>query len=215
MRPELGSVRVLCAWSCANWFWLVGLGAKMDKEWNWYALWTYARAEQTVDRSLKSRGFRTFFPHTSNWVVGTSNTKSKLVVSPYFSQYLFVGFRDSEQKRFDLVSTAPGVRNLVRAASGEPFSMPWPVMRELMRKTDGSGLICKGEEQIRPRFEVKIGDRIRIGENAAFFGLLAEVTKIDKTGKLVTELEACGRVVRVSLNAANVAEIIPKNQVVA
>ena len=65
--------------------------------------------------------------------------------------------------------------------------MPWPVMRELMRRTDGSGLICKGEEQIRPRFEGKKGDRIRLGEKTAFFGLLAEIAKIDKSGRLVAE----------------------------
>jgi transcription antitermination factor NusG len=186
----------------------------MDKEWKWYALWTYARAEESVDRSLRCRGFRTFFPRTSNWIV-ISNAKSKLVVRPYFSQYLFVGFRDSDPKRFDLVNTTPGVRSLVHAPGGEPFPMPWPVVRELMRRTDGSGLICKGEERIRPRFEGKVGDRIRIGENTAFFGLLAEVAKIDKSGNLVAELEACGRVVSVSLNAADVAEIIPKDQVAA
>ena len=180
----------------------------MSQEWNWYALWTHARAEQIVDRILRCRGFKTFFPHTSHWIE-TSNTKSKLIVKPYFSQYLFVGFRDSEPKRFDLVNTTPRVRSIVHAAGGEPFPMPWPVMRKLMRRADGSGLICKGEERIRPRFEGKKGDRVRIGENTAFFGLLAEVAQIDKSGRLVAELEACGRVVRVSLSAANVSEIIP------
>jgi transcription antitermination factor NusG len=186
----------------------------MDNEWNWYALWTYARTEESVDRILRCRGFSTFFPHTANWIE-TSNSKSKLVVRPYFSQYLFVGFRDSEPTRFDLVNTTPGVRGLVHAPGGEPFPMPWPVMRELMRRTDGSGLICKGEEQIRPRFEGKKGDRIRLGEKTAFFGLLAEIAKIDKSGRLVAELEACGRMVRVSLNTTDVAEIILKDQVAA
>jgi transcription antitermination factor NusG len=186
----------------------------MDKEWKWYALHTYARKEESVDRILNDRGFQTFFPHTSNWIA-ISNGKPKLVLRPYLPQYLFVGFRDSEPKRFDLVNTTPGVRGLVHAAGGEPFPMPWPVMRELMRKTDGTGLICKGEERIRPRFDGKTGDRIRIAENTAFFGLLAEVAKIDKSGRLVAELQACGRVVRLSLNAANVAEIIPKYQLAA
>src|SRR5262249_677502 len=160
---------------------------------------------KSVDRILSDQGFQTFFPHTSNWIV-ISNHKSKLVVRPYFSQYLFVGFRDSEPKRFDLVNMTPGVRSLVHAPGGDPFPMPRPVMGELMKKADPFGLICKGEEQIRPRFEGRIGDRVRLG--AAFFGLLAEVAKIDKAGKLVAELEACGRIVRVSLNTADVAEII-------
>lgn len=184
----------------------------MDKDWNWFALWTYARAEESVDRNLRCRGFRTFFPRTSNWI-GINNAKSRLVERPYFSQYLFVGFRDAEPKRFDLVNTAPGVRSLVHAPGGEPFPMPWPVMRELMCRTDGSGLICRGEERIRPRFEGKVGDRIRIGD--ALFGLLAQVAKIDKSGKLVAELEACGRIVSVSLDASDVAEIIPKVQTAA
>jgi transcription antitermination factor NusG len=182
----------------------------MDKEWKRYALHTCAQKEDSVHHILVDRGFRTFFPHTLNW--SRSKTKSKLLVRPYFPQYLFVGFRDCEPKRFDLVNMTPKVRGLVHAPGGEPFPMPWPVMRELMRRTDGSGLICKGEEQIRPRFEGKTGDRIRIGENTAFFGLLAEVAKIDKSGRLVAELKACGRVVRLSLNAAAVAEIIPKHQ---
>jgi transcription antitermination factor NusG len=180
----------------------------MDKE--WYALQTFARKEQSVDRILNDLGFRTFFPHISNWAI--SNGKSRLVVRPYFPQYLFVGFRDSKPKRYDLVNTTPGVRGLVHAPGGEPFPMPWPVMRELMRKTDGTGLICKGEERIRPRFDGKAGDRIRIRENTAFFGLLAEVAKIDKSGKLVAELRACARPIRPSLNAAAVAKIIPKHQ---
>ncbi len=181
---------------------------------NWFAVMTRARAEEAVDRSLRRQGFKTFFPHTSNWV-GASTSKSRLSVRPYFSRYLFVGFRDDEQKRLDLVNDTFGVCTVVYAPVGAPFPIPWPVMRELMRRTDGSGLICKGEEQIRPRFEGKIGDRIKIGENTAFFGLLAEVAKIDTAGKLVAELEACGRVVRISLNAADVAEIIQKDQVAA
>jgi len=180
----------------------------MDKEWKWYALHTYAQKEKSVDRILSDRRFRTFFPHTSNWIA-TSNGKSKLVIRPYFPQYLFVGFRDCEPKRFDLVNMTPGVRGLVHAPGGEPFPMPWPVMRELMKRSDSYGLIWKGEEHIRPRFEGRIGDRVRLRDNTAFFGLLTEVAKIDKSGKLVAELEACGRVVRVSLNA-DVAEIIPK-----
>jgi len=186
----------------------------MDKERKWFAVHTYAQKEKSVDRILSDRGFRTFFPHTSNWIA-ISDSKSKLVVRPYFSQYLFVGFRDSEPKRFDLVNMTPGVRSLVHAPGGQPFAMPWPVMRELMKRADPFGLIWKGQEQIRPRFEGRIGDRVRLGENTAFFGLLAEVATIDKAGKLVAELEACGRIVRVSLNAADVAEIIPKNQAAA
>src|SRR5262245_30962754 len=79
---------------------------------------TYARKEVSVDRILNDRGFQTFFPHTSNWIA-ISNGKSKLVLRPYFPQYLFVGFRDSQPKRFDLVNTTPGVRGLVHAPRSE------------------------------------------------------------------------------------------------
>jgi transcription antitermination factor NusG len=168
---------------------------------HWLAVMTQPRAEAMAERHLRRQGFRTFFPHTCEWV-GLNNTKARLKKRPYLPRYLFVNLKDG-QSVYDINAT-PGVSATVYAPGGIAFPIPAIVMKRLMAlAVDVSGMIVL-TESAKPKFPGKVGDFVRLAETSAFFGFLAEVCRIDDNGKMVVALERFGSM---TINHTDVGEV--------
>lgn len=92
----------------------------------------------------------------------------------------------------------------------EALSIPQAIVAELMRRADQNGEIemQKGKEV----FPGKKGDKIKFSESSPLFGFIAEIQRVDITGKLVVVLDKMlGSEREVLVNRADVGEIIKQN----
>lgn len=162
----------------------------------WYAVYTAPRAEYLADRTLRALGYKTFFPHTVE-LVQQSKRKSRFVKVAYLSNYLFVAFRperrhlESAYQVNNAVVDEDGRKkaSLVMAgtdANGDkaPFPIPMSVMNPLMELCDHvSGQVIFVQDVPRTKWNWAVGDRVRIAEGNALFGLFAAVEEIFDNGE--------------------------------
>jgi transcription antitermination factor NusG len=178
----------------------------------WYAVHTLSRCEDLAERSLKAKGYPTFFPHTPEWV-GKDKYRLRLVKRPYLSRYMFVGLTAQHHvggcPNLYPINDANGVATVVYAPGGIPFPINPVVMEELMERADPLGAIM-GKPKKHPRFKGRIGDYVKLSETTAYFGFLAEVARIDDNGKLLILLETFGRKVPTLIRPEDVSEVIAK-----
>lgn len=119
----------------------------------WYACYTRARHEKSVERHLASRGFGTFLPlieRERQW-----KDRVKRVEFPLFPSYVFARFRLADVHG---VLTTPGLATIVRV-DGRPVSIPAEELENVRRFV--AALAASGAEvELRPLVEE--GQRVRI-----------------------------------------------------
>lgn len=146
---------------------------------------TNVRKEWLAQKCLKFLGFDTFFPHYTEWTKPT-RAKPTLLTKPYFTRYIFVGLNGGKNQSIFTVNHTIGVSAVVYNGA-EALCLPQEFMDELMSRTDESGhLLPEGEK--RPQFPGEIGDFVGFTENSPLFGFIAEIKRVDSTGKLMVKL---------------------------
>lgn len=90
----------------------------------------------------------------------------------------------------------------------EALSVPVAIINELRGRADANGEIP--DESSGPRvFPGKVGDRVKFLEGSPFFGFMAEIRRIDTTGKLMIELDQMlGSQREILVNQTDVGEIV-------
>jgi hypothetical protein len=86
----------------------------------------------------------------------------------------------------------------------EALSIPENIIAELRGRGDSDGRI-RGVGEKEPEFPGKIGDKVRFSEKSPLFGLLAEIKRVDNTGRLMVQLEQLlGSTREISVSQADV-----------
>lgn len=127
--------------------------ARSDRR--WYACYTRARHEKTVDRQLRGRGFESYLPlveRERRW-----KDRLKRVMFPVFPSYVFARFT---MKEIHDVLTTPGVSTIVRVG-GRPAAIPDAEMANVRRVVDALRAE-EGEAELGPYVEE--GQRVRVAE---------------------------------------------------
>ena len=146
---------------------------------NWYAVMCGPQKESDAERYLQRVGFRTFFPHVTEWV-GLKGGRARLFRRAWFSRYLFV---ETERDRLHLIVADEGkicgVSCVVAPPKHEPLPLPLKFVTKLMGKADPLGQIHRTEpSQPSSAFPGSEGDKIKIMEGHALWNFLAEVKRV-------------------------------------
>lgn len=170
----------------------------------WFAVHTKSQREAEADRHLRRLGFDVFFPHVSEWV-GLKGPRSRLVKKAWLSRYMFVR---SEPWRLHLVSEAPDVSALVRAAGNEPFPIPSEIIEAMRSVCDPLGEVHRVETKAtKGIFGGGVGDRVRFGEGNAFWGLYGEIQRVLGNSLLVKLDKALMGQTKATVPVGYVAEV--------
>lgn len=157
---------------------------------DWFALYTSAGRESDADRHLKGAGFRTFFPHRTEWVPNKRGTLD-LRRFAWFSRYLFL---EAEHERLpnavdEEARRLHGVVRFVSVPGCEPFPIPMRFMVKLMAKADPLGCMhVKERPGPREEFPGKEGDQIVVKEGHYLWNFRAVVKEVSGEDLLI-ELE--------------------------
>jgi transcription antitermination factor NusG len=166
----------------------------------WYAVMTKSRKESLAQQQLMAQGYATLFPHYRQWTT-PKKTKPREVIKPYLTRYLFVGVREGQS--FYTINNTIGVSTVVYCGY-DALSIPESIIEEIRSRGDSDGRIwVKGDE--RPEFPGKPGDKVKFSEKSPLFGLLAEIKRVDNTGRLMVQLEQLlGSTREISVSQADV-----------
>ena len=175
----------------------------------WFAVMTKARKEQLAFLNLKRQGYAVFYPHYLEWTK-PKKVKPRLLKKPYMPRYLFAAMTGGPRQSFYSINNTIGVSTVVYCGYNA-FEIPVKIIGELQERADESGEIDMGKKKI-PDFPGKPGDKIRFSEKSPFFGLLAELKRVDINGRIVVELEQIfGASREISIKRTDVGGIIPRN----
>jgi transcription antitermination factor NusG len=176
----------------------------------WYVVMTEPRAEAAAARDLRRKGYKTLFLHTSEWVA-SGKRKSRLVKRPHLPRYIFIGlgpekFENGVPMLHD-VNNCVGVSSLVTGAGGKPMPVPQDAMELITWDADPTGQIHDGRQ--KPGFGGKPGDLVRLGDTSPYFGFMAEIMRVDPSGKITILIETFGRKVPTTITENDVDELVP------
>ena len=174
----------------------------------WFAVMTKARKEQLAFLNLKRQGYVVFYPHYLEWTK-PKKVKPRLLKKPYMPRYLFAAMTGGPRQSFYSINNTIGVSTVVYCGYNA-FEIPVKIIGELQERADESGEIDMGKKKI-PDFPGKPGDKIRFSDKSPFFGLLAELKRVDINGRIVVELEQIfGASREISIKRTDVGGIIPR-----
>jgi transcription antitermination factor NusG len=108
-----------------------------------------------------------------------------------------------EGQSFYTINNTIGVSTVVYCGY-DALSIPESIIEEIRSRGDSDGRIwVKGDE--RPEFPGKPGDKVKFSEKSPLFGLLAEIKRVDNTGRLMVQLEQLlGSTREISVSQADV-----------
>lgn len=135
----------------------------------WYVVHTKARAEWGVNKTLKERGYATFYPHYE----GTVKHARKVigVQKPAWPRYLLVGV--GPDQGFYLINNCPGVSTVLHDADG-PFEVPERIVARWRAQAHENGRLIDPPDGRTERKRFEKGEQVRIAKGA-FEGFLATV----------------------------------------
>lgn len=155
----------------------------------WYALYTRARHEKTVDRKLESMGFESFLPLQR--VLSQWKDRKKWVEKPLFPGYLFV------------------------RAARENVGHIWAVRSVVQVLGDGTGPLAVPEDQVldvrqmvtsempaEPWPYLEAGQRVRVLDGP-LIGMEGFVVEQEKRCRLVISVNMLGRSVAAEIDREN------------
>jgi transcription antitermination factor NusG len=157
----------------------------------WYAVHCKPREEHKADAMLRAKGYRTFFPHTTEWIEA-SKRKARLEHRAYLSRYIFVCFQSERthiESAYD-VNETPGVSTMVysgtdRNGDRAAFPIPLDVMDEMRRLTDKNGRIHQDKKKAKG-VAYGIGDRVVFVERNPLSGLMGVIEDVlGESGKRI------------------------------
>ena len=153
----------------------------------WYVVHTQPRAESQASCHLEMQGYRVFSPSYRRTVRHARRTKC--VLAPLFSRYLFVRLDLSRDHWRRINGTRGVVRILMRGETPQP--VPNIIVDGLLNVTRDDGTI-----DWMPQFKIGCAVRVLDGPFADFLGTLE---CCDAAGRVRVLLELLGRSVCVAL----------------
>jgi transcription antitermination factor NusG len=176
-----------------------------------YPIQVQPNAEEGAVKSLKTVGFRVYYPHFPSFHEwrGRDKRYSRLVLvpkRPLLPSYLFVDPRHEGGLRFDRVLAAPLVTRFVSPA-GYPCPIPGKAMEKIMGLTDPTGAVlpdASGEVfksgKVKPKFAGKVGDYVRLGGGMGVWaGFEEAIREIDPSGQIIVEIQLFARPTPISV----------------
>jgi len=130
------------------------------------------------------QGFKTFYPHVSEWVGLNMGNRSRLVRKPYFVGYLFI---QTLVECFYQINKSIGVTGLVCSTGNEPYHIHNDFMQALFDLADPLGEILKPNPR-RDEYGGSVGDSVRFSEGHPLWGLTAEILRVVDNEKIVVRL---------------------------
>lgn len=173
----------------------------------WYAVMTKVRKEHFATENLRRQGYEVFYPHYIQWTK-PKKTKPRELKKPYLTRYVFVGMDGRTNQSFYGINNTFGVSTVVYCGYGA-LAIPESIVEEIKDRADENGRIALDTEE-KPPFPGKKGDWIKFKEGNPLFGFIAELKKVDKSGKLVVKLDRIlGEGREVTIHRDDVGQIIP------
>lgn len=135
----------------------------IDKEKQWYALYTRFRHEKQVEGQLRQKGIETYLPMRK--ILRKWSDRKKWIMEPLFKCYIFI-YSDTEE-RFEAVHSHGAVR--IISFGGKPA-----IVNE--REINYIRNILSEFPDAEPCINIPIGSRVRIyrGHLAGLEGILTE-----------------------------------------
>jgi transcription antitermination factor NusG len=167
---------------------------KASTQVNWYAAYTYPRAEMKVYNKLKGMGVETFFPLQK--LVRQWSDRKKTIDWPLFPNYVFV--RTTAVRSFELCR----IPELVRFVSFDnaPVSIPEKDIEGIKK------MLLAGSEVYKEDFNYKEGERVRV-TTGYFTGSEGLLIKVNGQKRLVIQLEALRQAISVEVSVSAVVPI--------
>ena len=175
----------------------------------WYAVMCKARKEQLANLNLKRQGYDTFFPHHMLWTT-PKKTKPRQIIKPYLTRYIFVGLNGGPNQSIYSINSTIGVSTVVYCGYNA-LPIPENLITRLRALGDDKGEIPLAKKK-EPDFQGKAGDRLTFRNESPLCGLIGQLRGVDKTGKLVVELEnQLDSGLRITVDQSNVDKILREN----
>ena len=159
----------------------------------WFAVTVAPQHEQSAEKGLAAKGFKTYLP--LYLAVRQWSDRTKTLHLPLFPGYVFCRF---DKTQHTMVVRTPGVRTIV-SFGGEPASIP-EAQLDVVRKMLASG------SQVEPWPFLEAGQRIRIA-SGPLSGV--EGTLVDTPGscRLVVNIEMFQRACAVRVDRSAVVAL--------
>jgi len=153
---------------------------------NWYAVYTYPKAEKIVCNKLREMGVEAFLP--LHQVVRQWSDRKKKVEAPLFPNYVFV--RTTPNRQFELCR----IPELVRFVTCD--DQPVPISEKVIN--DLKKLLAGDIEVYDNAFDYKVGERVKVvyGQFAGTQGFLVGVSG---RKRLVVRIEVLQSLVSVEI----------------
>jgi len=166
-----------------------------DGSQNWHALFTRHQHENTVARSLSSKGHDVYLPLYCS--VHRWQDRAKELWLPLFPCYVFVhGGMDRQMQ----ILTTPGMIHIV-GWGGHPAVVP-------QAQLDAVRQILESTLHVEPHAFLRTGDRVRV-TSGPLLGLEGVLTRTKGAARLVVSMEMLGRSAAVEIDASQVERTGP------
>lgn len=179
---------------------------------HWYAVHTLATKEAYAATNLKRAGFWTYFPHCR---VKVRRGIRQLLIEedrPYFSRYLFVALRFTDEAIGSVNDTFGVARVVCNRFSGIPLRIPNDVMDALIEMTDSE----EYEEEFKAEpvpFTAIVGDEVVLDQDDSrsalqgLKGIIASIEGLDRNRRVKVLLQLFGSDHEVDVSAGRIAKI--------
>lgn len=176
---------------------------------DWFAVHTHENSEAFADLNLRRKSYETYFPWTHQWVPSAkSKILSDITRVACLTRYMFV--KTIPENLADVKDTL-GVSRVINPPGRYPVPIPLEVMDELMDRLGRTGKVYSHPAP-KPGFEGVVGQQFRLGERSAFFGFIAEISKVIDNERILAKLQSAlfGEVGReIEVSTADVLELPP------
>lgn len=173
-----------------------------SKTTTWYVARTQPNGEAKADRNLRAQGYAVFWPR----VLATGGRRE--IVRSYYSRYIFVGAAP-HQSIYPARSTR-GVSEIVGNVDRRGEWMPIPIASEIVAHLMARADECGQIEMVKiDRFRFHPGDRVRISNGLSpFYGLLAEVERVDGDDEARVWMAAMGGLIAVTIPVPDLTPLL-------
>ena len=155
----------------------------------WFALYTEQQREEFARDRLKANGYSVFYPH-----IPQCGYRGRMWNKPYYPRYLFVDcVHDWTMSELIGIWMIPGVIGPVRSTCGMPYRIRREALQPLFDVTDHLGAVHVPEAP-KPLYGLQKGNRVKLAEGNAFWGMVAEVQSVDNDTIIGTIDGLIGRV---------------------
>ena len=161
---------------------------------NWYAVYTYPRAEKKVAKAILFTGMEVFLP--LHKVVRQWSDRKKKVEAPLFPSYVFV--KATQNTLYEILH----IRELVRIVSFEGKYCRIPEQQiESIRK------VLNGEIPVQTEdFVPKIGSPIKV-EYGPLAGVEGVIKEIKGKSRLIIQIQALGQAISLDVSKRFLVDI--------